>query len=266
MKRCPTCKREFEDSLTYCLDDGSPLVSEVNSDSDATLVTPSPNQSGGRREFPPTQYGQLPGKATVSASQADIPVMPTYRATPEKRRVWPWVVAGLALLFLFVLVIAAVVAIPKMVGTRTSSRVAPAASPSPDQPDARTPDASTSGTGAPTDEATVLSQLTELEKQWTVANIEGDKNALERILADEYRGGNPPHTKQQYLDDLKPDPTVKSWELQDLRVALDGDRATLDGYLRQENDQGIEVYSFTDEFVWRDGRWQATGSRTTRVK
>lgn len=265
MKRCPTCKREFDDSLTYCLDDGSPLVAESPPDSEATLVTPSPGESGGSRELPPSQYGQLPGKATVSASQSDIPVMPTYRATPEKRRVWPWVVAGLAVLFLFVLVIAAVVVIPKMVGTsRNSNRAAQAESPAPDQDVTPTPVESTSG--APSNEQTVLSQLTELEKQWTVANIEGDKNALERILADEYRGGNPPHSKQQYLDDLQPDPTVKSWELQDLRVDLDGDRATLDGYLRQETDRGTEVYSFTDEFIWRDGRWQATGSRTTRVK
>jgi predicted heme/steroid binding protein len=25
-----------------------------------------------------------------------------------------------------------------------------------------------------------------------------------------------------------------------------------------------EVYDFTDKFVWRDGRWQATGSTVTR--
>ena len=45
-----------------------------------------------------------------------------------------------------------------------------------------------------------------------------------------------------------------------------GPHRTLDGYLRQETIRGTEVYSFTDEFIWRDGRWQATGSRTTRVR
>lgn len=265
MKRCPTCKGEFEDSLTYCLDDGSPLVSESRPD-ESTLVTPSTGQSGGGRDLPPTQYGQLPGKATVSASQTELPAMPTYRTTPAKRRVWPWVIAALAILFLFALVIAAVIAIPKMVGNRNSNRPAPAESPSADRTDARTPDESASESGVPTDEAAVLSQLTELEREWTVANVEGDTGALERILADEYRGGNPPHTKQQYLAELRPDPSVKSWEFQDLRLDLNGDRATLDGYLRQETTRGTEVYSFTDDFVWRDGRWQATGSRTTRVK
>ena len=71
MKRCPTCKREFEDSITYCLDDGSPLVSQSPPDSDETLVSPSIRG----RDIPTTQYGQLGGKATVSGSIADLPVI-----------------------------------------------------------------------------------------------------------------------------------------------------------------------------------------------
>ena len=254
MKRCPTCKREFEDSVTYCLDDGSPLASESRPDS------PSPRG----RDIPTTQYGQLGGKATVSGSVADLPALPSYAATPAKRRVWPWVVVGLAILFLFGIVIAAVIAIPKMVN-RPNPAVA-TESPSSSVPNTRTPSEANSAGEAPTDEKVVLSQLTELEKQWTVANLEADKNTLQQILADDYRGGNPSHTKQQYLDEIKPDSTVKSWEFQDLRLDLDGDRAQLDGYLRQETARGTEVYSFTDEFVWRDGRWQATASRTTRVR
>jgi hypothetical protein len=261
MKRCPTCKREFEDSIAYCLDDGSPLVTESRPDSDATLENPSP----GGRDVPPTQYGQLGGKATVAGSLADLPVMHSYVATAQKRRVWPWVVGSLAILFLFGIVIAAVIAIPKIVNRPNPNRAVATESPSPSAPETRPPSESTS-TAAPTDEEVVLSQLTELEKRWTVANIEGDKDTLDQILAEDYRGGNPAHTKQQYLDEIKPDSTVKSWEFQDLRLDLDGARATLDGYLRQETGRGTEVYSFTDEFVWRDGRWQATASRTTRVK
>jgi hypothetical protein len=112
----------------------------------------------------------------------------------------------------------------------------------------------------------VQTQLTDLEKRWTQANIDGDKAAIEQILAEEYSGGNPPHSKREYIDELKPDPAVKSWELEDLSVDLAGDRATMTGYLRQVTNDGTAVYSFTDEFVWRDGRWQATGSRTVRVK
>lgn len=260
MKRCPTCKREFEDSITYCLDDGSPLVSQAPPDSDPTLVTSSIRD----RDIPTTQYGQLGGKATVSGSIADLPGSPPYAATPAKRKVWPWVIAGLAILFFIGIVIAAVIAIPKIIN-RPNPAVA-TESPSSSVPDKRTPSEPSSATGAPTDESVVLSQLTELEKQWTVANLKADKDTLDQILADDYRGGNPSHSKQQYLDEIRPDPTVKSWEFQDLHLGLEGDRATLDGYLRQETTRGTEVYSFTDEFVWRDGRWQATASRTTRVR
>ena len=262
MKRCPTCKREFEDSITYCLDDGSPLVTESRPDSDGTLVNPSP----GARDIPTTQYGQLGGKATVSGAVADLPLMPTYGAAPVKRRVWPWVVAALAILFFLGIVIAAVIAIPKIVNRPNPSRAVTTESPSSSVPNTRTPSDSSSANAAPADEKVVLSQLTELEKQWTVANLAADKKTLDQILAEDYRGGNPPHTKQEYLDEIRPDSTVKTWEFQDLRLNLEGDRATLDGYLRQETRRGIEVYGFTDVFVWREGRWQATGSRTTRVK
>jgi Domain of unknown function (DUF4440) len=262
MKRCPTCKREFEDSITYCLDDGSPLVSPAPPDLDETLVTPSIRG----RDIPTTQYGQLGGKATVSGSVADLPVMPAYGATPGKRQVWPWIVAALAILFFVGIVIAAVIAIPKIINRSKPNPAVATESPSSSVPDTRTPSEPSSAAGAPTDEKVVLSQLTELEERWTVANLKGDKDALQQILADDYRGGNPAHTKQQYLDEIKPDSTVKSWGFQDLHLDLEGDRATLDGYLRQETTRGTEVYSFTDEFVWRDGRWQATASRTTRVR
>jgi len=271
MKRCPTCTRVFEDdSLTYCLDDGSPLVSErsPSPDPEATVVTPSP-QSGGSGDLQPTQYGQLPGKATINASQFQIPTMPTYNTAPQQRRVWPWVVAGIAVLGLIMIVVAAVIMIPMMA---SKSRNAPggidtqAPSVSPSEASKPPPPKFGSGTEAPTDEDAVLSQLTELEKQWTQANVDGDKDAIQRILADEYSGGNPPHNKQEYLDGLKPDSTVKSWELEDLQLDLNGDRASINGYLRQETTRGPEVYGFTDKFIWRDGRWQATGSRASRVK
>jgi hypothetical protein len=253
MKRCPTCKRNFEDdSLAYCLDDGSPLVSETGPDSEATLVTPSPSPAA---PLPPTQFAQYE------------PVVSSFGAAP-KRRVWPWVVGGLLVLFFFVIVIVAAVAIPQILKKSQNSNrvVVNVPTPEPSETSSPKPEDSTSPGEAPTDEDVVQTQLTDLEKRWTQANIDGDKAALEQILADEYSGGDPPHNKRQYLDELKPDTTVKSWELEDLSVDLDGERATMTGYLRQVTTGGNDVFSFTDEFVWRDGRWQATGSRTVRVK
>jgi len=251
MKRCPTCKRTFaDDSLAYCLDDGSPLVSEAGPDSEATLVSPSPAPPP-----PPTQFAQYQ------------PAASSFGAAP-KRRVWPWVVGGLLMVFFLVIAIVAVIAIPQIVKKSQNSNrvVVNVPTPEPSEAPSPKPEDSTSPTEAPTDEDVVQTQLTDLEKRWTQANIDGDKAALETILADEYSGGDPPHNKRQYIDELKPDTAVKSWEMEDLSVDLDGERATMTGYLRQVTTGGNEVYSFTDEFVWRDGRWQATGSRTVRVK
>ncbi len=252
MKRCPTCKRTFEDdSLSYCLDDGSPLVSEARPDSDATLVSPSPSPAPS-----PTQFAKYtPPPSSVGAA--------------PKRRMWPWVVSGLLVLFFFVIVIVAAIVIPQIIKkSQNSNRHVVIDVPSPEPSEAASPksEESPSPREAPTDEDVVQTQLTDLEKRWTQANIDGDKAALEKILADEYSGGDPPHNKRQYIDELKPDTAIKSWELEDLSVDLNGDRATMTGYLRQVTTGGNEVYSFADEFVWRDSRWQATGSRTVRVK
>jgi hypothetical protein len=217
-----------------------------------------------------TEYGHLPGKAKVTASQVPIPNMPQYGAAPPARRNWLWVVAGLVGLFLIVGVIAAVIVIPAMMknSNNANGNSGEAASASPSETASAAPVESAPGTttSVPTDERLVLQQLTALEKQWTEGNISGNKDILEEVLAEDYASNDSPRTKSEYLDILKPDPTVKSWELQDLRVRLEGERATLDGYLRQETTRGTEVFGFTDTFVWREGRWQANGSRASRVK
>src|SRR6185295_16095877 len=113
---------------------------------------------------------------------ADLPAMPTYGATTDKRQVWPWIIAGLAILFLVGIVIAAVIAIPKIVNRPKPAVATESPSSVPDSP---TPSAPSSAPTAPTDEKVVLSQLTELEKQWTVANLKADQDALAQILADD---------------------------------------------------------------------------------
>ncbi len=119
----------------------------------------------------------------------------------------------------------------------------------------------------PTDRDLVLAQLTDLENDWTVANINADKKALARILADDYvgQGQGGLQSKADYIRTIERDTDIDKWEFDDLKVTLAGDRATLSGkiklmYRNQDRDQ---VFEFTDKFVWRDGRWQATGSVVT---
>src|SRR5216683_6868635 len=88
MKHCPTCKRAFDDdTLSFCLEDGTPLVEDVGArpDSQETLVSPRGPAMGseGAGAPPPTQaYGQLPGKSTVSA----IPFRPPAAPSAPKRK------------------------------------------------------------------------------------------------------------------------------------------------------------------------------------
>ena len=270
MKRCPTCNRSFDDdTLSFCLEDGSPLVRESASraDSQETLVSPSPSVPTLESGLTTQPYDRLPGKGTINAAQFNVPAAQGYGSATKERRAWPWIVAILAILFLVIaaVVIMAVVIPPMLRVSNNDNRPQPTPKKIESTP---TPGASTSPVenDVPDDEDEVRAQLTRLEEEWTEANVKGDKEALERILGEEYVGGPSSHTKREYIDKLTPDPSIKSWELQDLSVDQSGDRATVKGTLRNETEKGTEVYEFTDKFVWRDNRWQAVASKTTRVR
>jgi ketosteroid isomerase-like protein len=129
-------------------------------------------------------------------------------------------------------------------------------------------------TAPPTDEEGVLQDLTDLEQEWTVANINADKKKLNHILADDYVGTSAegkPQGKAEYLKTIKRDELIQKWNFEDVKVSLKGDRVTLTGIIRLEvrDEQGQNhslPFRFTDKFVWRDGRWQATGSEVNPLK
>ena len=275
MKRCPTCKRTFDDeTLSFCLDDGTPLVLDAadRADSQETLVSPSPSlprPETSNTPLPTQIYGQLPGKATVAVSQFNVPPAQAYTPQPKQRRTWPWVVGILAIVFVVIsgIVIAAMVVPPMLRASRNGNRAQPTPARPESTPKPRTSVLpSTETDDVPDDEDEVMAQLSKLEDEWTRANVNGDKQALEKILADEYVGGPTSHTKREYIDSLTPDTRIKSWELKDLTVEQDDDRATVQGTLTDETTTGTEVHDFTDKFVWRDHRWQAVASQDTRVK
>lgn len=262
MKRCPTCNRFFDDeTLSFCLEDGTPLERDSGSrgDSQATLVSSTPltlpPDSGG---LAATQtYGQLGGKATINASQFNAPAPQPYLPAPKQRRTWPWIVAALAIILLVIGGIAAAVFIPQVLrnsGNDNRAQPTPAASPA------------AVGDDVPNNEDEILAQLTKLEDEWARANVRGDKQALERILADEYVGGSNSHSKREYIDSLSPDLSVKSWELKDVTVDHEEDKATVKGTLTEETKTGTVSSEFTDKFVWRNRRWQAVSSVTTLEK
>ncbi len=231
-------------------------------------MSPSPSSppAGTGGKLPPPQvYGDLPGKATINASP--FSARAAQALIPPQRRTWPWIVVVVVVVLIVIggIVIAAVVIPPLLrdsgndnrarpTPARSVSTATPVASPSADESD------------VPDDEDEVASQLSKVEDEWTRANVNGDKQALEKILADEYVGGPSSHTKREYIDSLTPDKTIKSWELKDLTVEQDNDRATVHGTLTNETTTGPQVYDFTDTFVWRDHRWQAVESKGSRIK
>jgi hypothetical protein len=272
LKRCPSCNHTYEDqTLSFCLEDGTPLVhvSAGRADSQETLVSPSfpapsPRSSS---ELPATQvYGQLPGTAANSGSQFQPPAVQPYAPVQKPRRTWLWVIAILIMVFVIGGIVIAAIVIPPMLRASTNDNrpqptpTRPVSKPSPTvSPVAEADD-------VPDDDDEVFAQLSKLEDEWTRANVKGDKEALEKILADEYVGGPTTHSKREYIDSLTPDPSVKSWDLSDLTVELDGDRATMQGTLSEETANGPTALNFSDTFVWRDHRWQAVASHTRGVK
>lgn len=282
MKRCPTCKRTFTDqNLSFCTEDGTPLATVVDDSSEETLVNPSVSNTG-RADGP---------------SAADNQSQPAYQppgsyvppsGQPPKRRVWLLVLSILAIgmVALATLATIASVVVPRMLraAANNNSSNTNVRSYRPDNLNSSS-NANTNAdsnvnsaeenendneenSSAPTSEDAVLAQLTDLENDWTVANLNADKKKLDRILADDYVGKSSegkPQGKAEYLKTIEPDNTIQKWNFDDLKVSLIGERATLTGIIRlQVKDQEL-AFNFVDKFVWRDGRWQATGSEVTPI-
>jgi len=287
MKRCPTCNRTFTDrNLSFCIDDGTPLI-PVPPDEDPTVV--APGSKGPEAGDPGSESHSSNWNAPVYQPPGSY-VPP---GSTAKRSTWPWVVAILGIVLIAVVGLGAAVAImvPRFMRASANRNRSPVIvtpgnsndSNSDSNPSSNTNANSDEGansngdsnanTGenlnpAPTDSAKVLSDLRDLEHEWTVANINADKKALDRILADDYVGTTDGGTqgKKQYLHDIQRDTSIEKWDFEDLKVDLKGDRAVLTGIVKFIVGGSEQKYNFTDKFVWRDGRWQATASQVDPVK
>lgn len=293
MKRCPTCNRTFSDAnLSFCLDDGTPLVSVAPEQPEPAFTTANDKRdTNGDKDWNAVAYQPPSGYQPAG--------------TTTKRKAWPWVVGiiGIVLGGVIGLAIAAALILPGMM-ERSVNRNNNAANAN--RSDAANSNTSNSNAGIvtnananananvnaanananantatnantananadasvppPTDEDAVLAQLTDIENEWTAANINADKQKLERILADDYVSPSVEgqvQGKAEYLRTIQRDTSIRKWEFQDLKLQLRGDRAVLRGKLKLRRDNGDTIYDFVDKFVWRDGRWQATGSEAT---
>jgi hypothetical protein len=280
MKRCPTCNKTFTDrNLSFCIDDGTPLAPVDDLPDELTVVSPSASESDSRSDGP----SGAGDEGTVPPYQPPGSHIPPGVPPPARRKAWPWI---LGLLFLFLLIIVGMGAaawfyfqplkyVNANINTSNTNRNVDRSdntnwnsNNSTNGNQNANNDSDAGDTTAPTDEAVVLADLTNLENEWTVANINADKKKLNRILADDYVGTSDGRDqgKAEYLGTITRDDSIQKWEFDDLKVSLKGDRATLTGILRLKLREGDDAYRFVDKFVWRDGRWQATGSEVTQVK
>jgi hypothetical protein len=126
MKRCPQCNRTYtDDALSFCLDDGSPLVSTAapsSFDPSATVQYPQ-----GRDTSPPptiaySGQGAPPPPPPPQPPPAWSPMPP---AAPQKRSVWPWLLGiGAVLVFMGIGLVILIFAIARVTNENNSNRVA----------------------------------------------------------------------------------------------------------------------------------------------
>jgi len=126
MKRCPQCNRTYsDDALSFCLDDGSPLVSATapsSFDPGATVQYPQ------SRDTTPQPTIAYPGQSVPSAPPpaAPPPAQPAWSpmppVAPQKRSVWPWVIGiGAVLVFMGIGVVILIFAIASITNTNNNN-------------------------------------------------------------------------------------------------------------------------------------------------
>src|SRR5215213_620592 len=256
MKRCSTCNRTFTDpNLRFCLDDGTPLT-DVEPDDDATVITPRNTQEN---------------SWNAAAYQPPRLHVPPGGEVRKRKRVWPWIVglAGAFILGIFVIGFAGLVLAPRIARrieqTQSNSNRGVENSNTAPAPENNSNTNTTENLDAPvpTDHEQVLTQLKDIENEWTVANLNADKKKTDRILPEDFVAHDEdgqPQSKADYIRTIERNADVDKWEFSDLKLMLAGDRASLTGKITYFIGNRQAAFDFTDKFVWREGRWQATGA------
>jgi hypothetical protein len=297
MKRCPSCQRTYEDDTqTFCMNDGTPLVSEAAPPSlDKTMMAGS---MGAPPAVPPQNYPGAPQGEWATPSWQPTPTwsQPGAGAPPApKKSKLPWILAGLAVLLIGVVVVGGAAAFLLMrkpsdessnskrglgfninkndKASNANSSTTTANTSAGDGSHSNMNMGSSSGADVPTDKEAVTKQLYDFEYAWCAADLKGDKDAMDRLLAPEFVSTNTDGTtqnKQQYLAAMKPDQYSRTCSYSDFSLGQSANYAVIIGYNtvkgRDANGAFTEKYKFTDTFVWRDGRWLATASKSQVVK
>ncbi len=121
MKRCPQCNRTYtDDALSFCLDDGSPLLSASGpmSDPGATVQYPQPRDTS-----PQATIAFNPGQAAPPPPPTPPPSWnPMPPSAPQKRSAWPWILGiGAVLVFMGIGVVILIFAVAKIANNNNNN-------------------------------------------------------------------------------------------------------------------------------------------------
>jgi hypothetical protein len=130
MKRCPTCSRTYtDDALSFCLDDGAPLLSvgggdaPASFDPNATLAYPTPRETSPQPPaYPPPPSGQAYPPPPQTPGWAPGPSAAPYPQPIRKKSALPWILGGAALLLVLGIGFVVLIAILAAMGANSNSR------------------------------------------------------------------------------------------------------------------------------------------------
>lgn len=227
MKVCSICHRQYSDSLKFCLEDGTVLTATAQSD--ATLVDP---------------------QATLRLNARDTaPAM-----APKQTRTVGWIALG-AVGIIFVIAVVAVAVVFQLSSANKPSSTA---------------DAGNTSKPAESSRATsILSVEQEVERvnsEVGTIMVNGDPDALARVLADEYRYVSDVGLTLNKLEVLM---LIRTGNLSyeyltttDPKVEVNSDSTKADLTAQAQAKGQMRRQSFTDSYFYRnsyekrDGRWQ----------
>ncbi len=120
-------------------------------------------------------------------------------------------------------------------------------------------------------DAAAEQELSQLQQEWSRAEVAGDVRAVDRLLADEYVLTTSDGTtlpKAQYLHDVESEDTrVTAMTIKTTKVRLYGDIALVKGVTKWTEPNGKKHEErFTEPWLKRNGRWQCLITLSTPVK
>lgn len=112
-----------------------------------------------------------------------------------------------------------------------------------------------------------------LEREWLDAYEKRDSEAMDRILADDFKlsfSNGQTQSKADILAQLKAGresgQASPKFSTEDVRSRVEGETVILTGVFIQRSERGAMKMNYTDTYAKRDGRWQVVDSKLKRIQ